>query len=111
MLRSSMNSSTQATSQSGLIWAGCVLRIATTLAAPSVAVEGVDLAIDVGFGDVVEIDQGQPAHAAARQGFGRPGADTADADHRDMGAPGACQRAGAIQALDAAEAALGIGGQ
>jgi hypothetical protein len=32
----------------------------------------VDLAIDIGLGHMVHIDQSQAAHAAARQSLGRP---------------------------------------
>jgi hypothetical protein len=66
--------------------------------------QGLDLAVDVGFGDVVEVDQGQPTQPGACQRLRCPGADAADADHRDMGARGADQRTAAVQALDAAEA-------
>jgi len=43
-----------------------------------------NLAVDVGFGQVVGIDQGKAADGRARQGLDSPGADPADADDADV---------------------------
>jgi hypothetical protein len=40
------------------------------------------LAIDIGFRHMIEIEQGETANAAARQGLDSPGADTPNADDR-----------------------------
>lgn len=63
-----------------------------------------DLPVRVAFGDVVEIDQGQFPHGAARERLGRPRADAADADHRDARALERGERIGAVEPGDAAEA-------
>lgn len=64
---------------------------------------GLDLAIDVRFGNIVQIDQGQAADGAARQRFDDPGADAAHADHAHVGGAETVQCGGAIQAGNAAE--------
>ena len=69
---------------------------------------GLDLAVDVRFGHVVEVDQGQAADGAARQRFDDPGTDAAHADHAHMGGAEARQRGRAVQAGNAAETALKI---
>ena len=48
-------------------------------------VGGVDLAVDIRFGDMVHIHQRDAAHAAARQTFSRPRTHAAYADHQHMG--------------------------
>jgi hypothetical protein len=72
--------------------------------------QGMDLAIHIGLGDVVQVDQCQPADAGARQRFRCPGTHAADADHRHVGGSSAPEGTAAIQALDAVEAALVVGG-
>ena len=54
---------------------------ASTLACPNVSPSAWDLAIEVGFADVIEIDQGERAERAARQSLHHPGADAANAEH------------------------------
>jgi hypothetical protein len=73
------------------------------------AAQGLDLAVDVGLGDVVEIDEHDLRHAATRQRLGSPGTDTADPD--DGHARGAHLFVGrtAPQSAQPAEAALQIG--
>jgi hypothetical protein len=76
---------------------------------PERAVECLHLPVDVRFGDVVEVDQGQCRDAAAGQRFGRPRTDAADADHGDPRGANAQVGGIAIQAAQAAEAALEVG--
>ena len=76
---------------------GCYLGLADGVA------HGLDLAIDVRFGNIIEVDQGQAADGAARQRFDDPGTDAAHADHTDVRGAEACQRGGAVQAGNAAE--------
>lgn len=47
-------------------------------------IERVNLPVDVGFGNVVQVDQRKAPNAAARQCFGCPGADAADTDDGDV---------------------------
>lgn len=66
---------------------------------------GLDLAIDVGLSDMIQVDQGQTPDAAARQSFRRPRAHAADAHDTDV-----CRRQPglsilAIEACQAAETA------
>ena len=68
-----------------------------------------DLAVHVRFRHVVEVDQREPAHAAARQGFDGPGAHAAHADDGHVGRADAGGTLHAIEALQAAEAALQVG--
>jgi hypothetical protein len=58
---------------------------------------------------MVQIDQGEPAHTAARQAFDRPGTDAADANHHHMGIKNPVCPGHAIQAAQATEAALKLG--
>jgi hypothetical protein len=67
-----------------------------------------DLAVDVGFGHVVQVDQRQRADAAAGQRLRRPGTDAADADDGDVRAPDRGRAVHAVQALQPAEAALQV---
>ncbi len=71
--------------------------------------ERLDLAVDVGFGDVVEVDQHQLRDPAARERLDGPGADAAEADDGHARGPHARVAACAVQPLEAAEAALEIG--
>ncbi len=71
--------------------------------------QGLDLAVDVRLGDMVEVDQRQFGQPAARERLGGPGAHAADADHRG---PAGAQRAVAgvaVEAAQAAEATLEVG--
>src|SRR5690606_29288394 len=67
------------------------------------AIQGMELAVDVGNADIIQINQGNPTNAAAGQGFRRPGADPADADDADMGSRQNIQGVLAVKPLDAAE--------
>ena len=69
-----------------------------------------DLAVDVGLGDVVQVDQRELGHAAARQRFRRPGPDAAEADDGDARRAQTGVAGVADQAAPAAEAALQVGG-
>ena len=51
------------------------------------AVQRMELAVDVADADIVQIHQGQLANAGAGQGFDRPRADPAQANDANMGAP------------------------
>ena len=68
------------------------------------AVERVDLAVGVGDAEVVGVDQGHAADAAAREAFRGPAADAADADHGDFRPAEAFQRGQAVEASDAGKA-------
>jgi hypothetical protein len=70
--------------------------------------QGRELAVDVGLGDMVHIDQGQAAQGAPCQSLYHPGADTADADDGDVGQPQPFQPGAAIEGRDAAEAAFRV---
>ena len=84
------------------------LRHGADLGFSELAVHGVHLAVHVGLGDHVQVDQRDPADRRTRQSFGSPRTDAADADHGDMGMLKARQRRRAVKALDAAEAALHV---
>src|SRR5690554_266121 len=62
-----------------------------------------ELAVDVGDADVVQVDEGNPADSAASQGLRRPGADPADADDAHMGSRQNIQGVLAVKPLDATE--------
>ena len=81
---------------------------ASILAWPMVRGQRLDLAVDVRFGHVVEVDQGQRADRAARQRLDDPGTDPADADHANVRRAEALQRGLAVQPRDAAETAFEI---
>ena len=68
----------------------------------------VNLAIDVRFGHMVQINQGQSANSAARQRFGRPGPHTANTDHRDMRVADRLGTSDSIEALQATKAPLRV---
>ncbi|MNY50342.1 hypothetical protein D3C86_1858380 [compost metagenome] len=76
------------------------------LGAADVADMGMDLPVGVGHADIVQIEQRNLAHPAARQGLGRPGTDAADADHRHMGGGQPLKANSAVQAGNAAETLL-----
>lgn len=73
--------------------------------------QGMQLAIDIRLGYVVEVDQRQLSDGRACQCLGRPRADPADTQHADMGAAKAHQCRLSIEARDTAEAPFGIGGR
>ena len=72
-------------------------------------VEGVNLPVDIRFSDVVQVNQREPGHTTARQGFSSPGADAAQADHNNMGFANFLSTCRAIKTGQAAKAALQIG--
>src|SRR5690606_5287655 len=72
------------------------------------AIEGMDLAIDVGHADVVQVNQRDLADAAAGKRFRRPGADAANADDTDMGPGQGGQPTVAIQASNAAKPVIEV---
>ena len=72
--------------------------------------ERMDLSVDVGLGHMVQVDEGEASHAAARQRLGRPGADTANADNDDMGLPEPLAAGFSIDAGDGRETTIGHGG-
>ncbi len=74
------------------------------LGAPERAFERVQLAVRVADADVVGVDQCQTTDAASRQRLDRPRTDAADADDADVRRGEARGAAGAVQAVDAAEA-------
>ena len=67
-----------------------------------------NLAVDVGFGQMVWVDQGKPADGRARQCLCGPGADAADADDADMCLLKTLESRRAIEPARAAKAALEI---
>ena len=69
-----------------------------------------DLAVDVGLGHVVQVDEGEAPHAAARQRLGGPGADTTNADDDDMGLPEPLAAGFSIDAGDGGKTTIGHGG-
>ena len=78
------------------------------LGLPDGRLERVDLPIDVGLGDVVEVDQREAPDAAARQRLDRPGTDPADAGHDDVRRANRRGARHAVEAFKPSEAALRI---
>lgn len=76
------------------------------LALANGAIEGMQLAVDVGQADGVEIDQGQPADAGAGQSLDSIAAHAAETEDRDGGPGQAVQCVCADQEFHAAEAVL-----
>ena len=72
--------------------------------------ERMNLAVDVGLGHVVQVDEGEAPHAAARQRLGSPGADTANADNDDMGLPEPLAAGFSVDAGDGGKTTIGHGG-
>ena len=64
-----------------------------------------ELAVDVGLGHIVQVNQGQPADTRARQRLDRPRTDAAHADHANVRLAETLQRIVAVQPRDAAETA------
>lgn len=54
------------------------------LGLPQRGIERMNLPVDVGFGDVIEVDQRQAAHTAACQGLNRPGPHATDTDNGNV---------------------------
>ena len=73
------------------------------------AAQRLHLAVDVGLGHLVKIDQHQPRHTAARQRFDRPGAHTAQADHRDPRCAHPLVTRITVQPTQAAKASFQVG--
>ena len=72
------------------------------------ALNGMQLPIHIGFGDMVEINQRDPANRIACQGLNRPRTDTADADDAHMCRLETRQTSRAIQTRNATKAALQV---
>ena len=70
--------------------------------------ERVDLAVYIGFGDVVQINQRELADATAGKGFHRPRAHAAHAHHANVRVLQGVQTVFAVKPCDAAEAAVGM---
>src|ERR1035441_6547504 len=68
------------------------------------AVQRMELAVDVADANVIQIDESQLANAGPRQGFDRPGANPAEANNAYMGAPTPLKPFLSEQAANAAEA-------
>ena len=58
---------------------------------------------------MVQVEQHQLRHTAARQGFDGPGADAAQTDHRNAAGTQPCVARVAVEAPQAAEAPLQVG--
>ncbi len=58
------------------------------------------LAVGVGHADIVHVDQRQGADAAAGQGLGGPGTDTAESDDGYVGIPECFQGTATVEPLD-----------
>ncbi|MNR04955.1 hypothetical protein D3C85_1209530 [compost metagenome] len=86
------------------------LRHRVNLGLPQRRRQRVDLPVDVGFGNMVQVDQGQRPHPAARQRLDGPGPDAAKSGHRHMGVTEAGRSLRAIQAGERAETAVHVGG-
>ena len=65
-----------------------------------------DLPVDVGFGDMIEVDQGQATYPAAGQRFCGPRPHAADADHDDVRIEYALRAVQAIEPAQPAKAAF-----
>lgn len=68
-----------------------------------------DLPVHIGFGDMIQIDEGQGADPAARQGFCSPRSDATDPHHHGMRRTNAGCRRLTVTADHSAKTALGIG--
>jgi len=65
---------------------------------------GVNLTVDIGEAEVVEIDKGEMAHPGASEGFDGPRTDSAQADDHDMAAGEFLQGRESVESRDSAEA-------
>ena len=72
-------------------------------------VQRLHLAVDVGFGDLVQVEQHQLCHATACQGLNRPRPDPTQPHDGDAGCAQAAVTRVAVQAAQAAETALQVG--
>ena len=70
--------------------------------------ERVDLAVYIGFGDIVQINQRELTDSAAGKRFHRPRADTAHSHHANVRVLQGVQTVFAVKPCDAAEAAVGM---
>ena len=107
-LSGSTNASTACTSHAGMDLRDALAQ-RQRLGHAERAVQRLQLAVDVRLRHVVEVDQRQRGHAAARQRLDRPRADAAQADHGDVCVAQALIAGVAIEPPHAAEAALEIG--
>ena len=78
------------------------------LLAADLAIHGMELAVDVGEADLIQVHQCQVADAGASQRLHRPRADATDADHGDPGFQETLQRRLPIEPGNAAEPVVGI---
>jgi len=69
----------------------------------------VELTVEIGLGDVVEIDQSQATDAAARQGFSRPRSNSTETNDYDMSAPQTFEGVIAEQSPDRRKTPVGQG--
>ena len=69
-------------------------------------IERMNLAVDVGFADVVKINQGQTANGTARQRLGSPRANAADTNHCHMRRSNSLCARVAIQACQAGKTTI-----
>lgn len=67
---------------------------------------GLNLAIDVGFTDMVQVNQCQAPYSASCKRFNRPGPYTANANNRDMGGFYTLGTGDTIKASQAIESAV-----
>src|SRR5690606_5681452 len=72
------------------------------------AAQRVQLAIDVGLGDMVEINESDAPHPASRQRFDAPRAHATDAGNHDVATAQTLGGAGTIKAFEPAETSFGI---
>lgn len=71
-------------------------------------VQGRALPVDIGFGNVIHVDQGEVTDGRTCQCLGGPGTHAANPQHTHMGSPEPCQCRLTIQAADAAETAFQV---
>ena len=67
-----------------------------------------DLTVDVGLRHVVQVNEGELAHARTRKGLCRPRSDATNAHHHDMGVEDGLSTCHAIEPSDPAEAAFEV---
>ncbi len=80
----------------------------STFAHANGAAEGGQLAVDVGFGNVIEVDQGECANAATRQGFHCPRTYATHANDANMRSGEAVKCRFTVSADDAAKPTANI---
>ncbi|MNJ60041.1 hypothetical protein D3C77_557520 [compost metagenome] len=74
------------------------------LGAADIALLGMQLTVGIADADIIEVEQGDFAHAATGHGFGRPGADPADTDDGYVGLAQALQAVVTVQPGDTGKA-------